>query len=136
VRLILFLFGCRLLRSSQNLVNLPEEFFYDKNGNMTKDLDRDIVTVQYNLLNLPTLIQFRNGNQIMHTYTAAGQKLKTEYFTVRIQSNIPLATGDIATHTLQTAAKTGTVYSGNKEYSLEMTLRSTAYTMPKVMWNT
>lgn len=35
------------------------EFFYDANGNMTADLDRDIVTIKYNLLNLPELIQFK-----------------------------------------------------------------------------
>ena len=35
---------------------------YDVNGNLTKDLDRDIVTIKYNLLNLPEIIQFKNGN--------------------------------------------------------------------------
>ncbi len=29
---------------------------------MIKDLDREIVTIRYNLLNLPDTIQFKNGN--------------------------------------------------------------------------
>ena len=30
----------------------PVEYEYDKNGNMTKDLNRDIAEIKYNLLNL------------------------------------------------------------------------------------
>ncbi len=75
---------------SQNLYNVKEynnkanediEFKYDANGNMTEDLDRDIVTIKYNLLNLPDTIQFKNGNQIINKYDAAGQKLQADYFT-------------------------------------------------------
>ena len=49
--------------SSQNAYNIkeyhdkayisPNEMTYDNNGNLIKDLDRDIVTIKYNLLNLP-----------------------------------------------------------------------------------
>ncbi len=56
---------------------LSLEFLYDPNGNQTKDLDHDIVTIKYNLLNLPELIQFKNGCQIKHTYSAEGQKLSS-----------------------------------------------------------
>lgn len=31
--------------------NLDTEYFYDATGNMIADLDRDIVTIKYNLLN-------------------------------------------------------------------------------------
>lgn len=73
---------------SKNLYNTKEyndraneetEFLYDSNGNLTTDLDRDIVTIKYNLLNLPDIIQFRNGNQIINTYDASGRKLKSQY---------------------------------------------------------
>ncbi|NLO69977.1 MAG: hypothetical protein GX102_03335 [Porphyromonadaceae bacterium] len=40
------------------------EFYYDANGNLVADLDRDFVTIRYNILNLPGLIQFKNGYQI------------------------------------------------------------------------
>ena len=51
------------------------------NGNMTKDLDRNICKIQYNVLNLPSVIQFRNGNQIVHVYDAMGNRVKTTYYT-------------------------------------------------------
>jgi hypothetical protein len=57
------------------------EFKYDPNGNMIVDKDRKIVAIKYNLLNLPEVIQFSNGNQIKNKYTADGRKLGTEYFT-------------------------------------------------------
>lgn len=47
------------------------EFAYDVNGNMIKDLDRDIYTIKYNVLNLPDVIQFKNGNQIKNLYDAS-----------------------------------------------------------------
>lgn len=58
------------------------EMAYDSNGNLIKDLDRDIVTIKYNLLNLPDIIQFKNGNQIRNLYDASGQKLNTRNYTV------------------------------------------------------
>jgi hypothetical protein len=57
------------------------EFKYDPNGNMIVDKDRKIVAIKYNLLNLPEVIQFSNGNQIKNKYTSDGRKLGAEYFT-------------------------------------------------------
>ncbi len=39
-----------------------DEFFYDSNGRLVTDLDRDICTIRYNFLNLPDTIQFSNGH--------------------------------------------------------------------------
>ena len=76
--------------------SLDTEFQYDQNGNMIKDLDREIVTIQYNLLNLPEIIQFKNGNQIQNTYDASGLKLSTRYFTVYSYTSQPIvAVGNI-----------------------------------------
>ena len=55
---------------------------YDANGNMTSDLDKDIVTIKYNVLNLPEIIQFKNGNQMLNLYDAGGRKLRTKYYTL------------------------------------------------------
>src|SRR5690606_32059173 len=45
------------------------------NGNMTKDENKDITSIQYNYLNLPTEITFGNGNSIEYIYSAAGVKV-------------------------------------------------------------
>lgn len=52
------------------------EYQYDANGSMVKDLNKGIDTIAYNHLNLPSLITFSNGNAIQYTYDAAGIKLK------------------------------------------------------------
>ncbi|HHT22355.1 MAG TPA: hypothetical protein GXZ87_03435 [Bacteroidales bacterium] len=65
------------LKEYQNLANFEQEMRYDANGNLIMDLDRDILTIQYNLLNLPDVILFRNGNQIRNLYDASGTKLRS-----------------------------------------------------------
>jgi len=93
-----------------------DDFAYDANGNMIKDLDRDIVTIQYNFLNLPELIQFSNGNRIMNTYAADGRKLRTEFHTARIPFTTPLATGKVQELAPSNRWVSGTIYAGHIEY--------------------
>lgn len=52
-------------------------YAYDANGNLTKDLNKNIVDIQYNSLNLPSRIVFKNGDNISHVYSADGSKLRT-----------------------------------------------------------
>ena len=102
-----------------NKANTTNEMSYDQNGNMIKDLDRDIVTIRYNILNLPDTIQFSTGNQIINRYAADGQKLGTEYFTRVTNLAIPLTPGSVIkqTYTLNTINQNGIAYIDNKEYS-------------------
>ncbi|WP_340067330.1 RHS repeat-associated core domain-containing protein [Ascidiimonas aurantiaca] len=51
------------------------EYFYDGNGNMTRDDNKGITNITYNHLNLPTQVSFANGN-IQYTYDATGAKLR------------------------------------------------------------
>ncbi|MBQ6228528.1 MAG: hypothetical protein IJK08_08225 [Prevotella sp.] len=60
------------------------EYEYDGNGNMTKDLNRNITSIEYNLLNLPSMISFGDNSFIKYTYSATGEKLGVEYG-VRLQ---------------------------------------------------
>ena len=53
------------------------EWEYDENGNLTKDLNKNITAIQYNCLNLPSRVMFANGNSISYLYDAAGRKLRT-----------------------------------------------------------
>ena len=55
------------------------EYFYDANGNLIKDLNKEIVDIQYNYLNLPCRIEFANGNRISYLYDAKGTKLRTTH---------------------------------------------------------
>ena len=50
--------------------NQTVEYTYDKNGNLTKDLNKDISKIGYNLLNLPDEVTFANGNSIRYEYAA------------------------------------------------------------------
>ena len=96
------------------------EFAYDANGNMTKDLDRDIITIRYNVLNLPELIQFKNGNQIINMYDAGGHKLQSGYYTQLITLAVPLSEGQVLNpdYTAGSYACSGTAYAGNAEYNI------------------
>ncbi len=114
--------GQYLIKEYQNKSNTQAEFNYDANGNMIKDLDRDIYTIKYNVLNLPDVVQFKNGNQIKNTYNAGGQKLGTEYFTWVPGTNAPVVnTGDVLNISYSQGAidQNGTVYIGNVEYNTQ-----------------
>ena len=95
-----------------------EEMAYDTNGNLIKDLDRDIVTIKYNLLNLPEIIQFKNGNQIKTLYDAGGQKLRSDYFTQLVALSAPVTEGQTLqqNYIANVVDQSSTLYAGNKEY--------------------
>ena len=50
------------------------EYEYDQNGRMTKDFNKGILRIQYNLLNLPSKITFQDGGYIKYQYDASGMK--------------------------------------------------------------
>jgi RHS repeat-associated protein len=65
-----------------DLADEDEEYEYDGNGNMTKDLNREITSIEYNSLNLPEQITFYDGTKMKLTYDAAGNKLRAESWTI------------------------------------------------------
>jgi RHS repeat-associated protein len=62
------------------------EMDYDNNGNLNKDLNKNITSIAYNHLNLPTLVTISGNKSIQYTYDAAGTKLK--YLAVDNGTNI------------------------------------------------
>ena len=78
------------------------EYYYDNNGNLTKNLDQGIVAIRNNFLNLPDTIQFQNGNQIINSYLADGRKVKAVYKTYSTGIVVPQ----------------DTVYHGNASYDI------------------
>ena len=108
--------------------NLDTEYAYDANGNMTWDANSKISTIQYNLLNLPDVMQFTDGHQNYYTYSASGQKLNLTNYTLNSIVNVPQGT----VNPVPTGAyvKTVTDYVGNMIYqngSLKMILTPEGY---------
>jgi RHS repeat-associated protein len=100
------------------------EMAYDENGNLKKDLDRDIVTIRYNLLNLPDTIQFKNGNVIINHYSADGQKQRTDNYT-RLTAITPVGENTVVNpengYNDAIYSYTGTAYIGSFEYNIYKT---------------
>ena len=63
----------------KDAVKQANEYAYDNNGNLTKDLNKGIEEIQYNSLNLPKLIKFKDQSTITYTYAADGTKLRVEH---------------------------------------------------------
>ena len=62
-------------------VKQANEYNYDSNGNLTKDLNKGITNISYNCLNLPSVVTFNDGSTVTYTYAADGTKLKTVHRT-------------------------------------------------------
>jgi len=91
------------------------EYKYDTNGNLTEDLNKKIAKIQYNILNLPSALQFTEGHTTAYLYDAAGVKRRvkqvttTENLLVPMGSTLPVPTDKIA-------VSTQTDYCGNVIY--------------------
>lgn len=64
-------------------------FAYDQNGNTTKDLNKNISSIQYNLLNLPRRITYTDGSMATYTYNSLGEKLQVVYSTSQVTASQP-----------------------------------------------
>ena len=62
-------------------VKQANEYNYDSNGNLTKDLNKGITNISYNCLNLPSVVTFSDDSTVTYTYAADGTKLKTVHKT-------------------------------------------------------
>lgn len=56
--------------------NTTQDYWYDGNGNLTKDNNKNISNIHYNYLNLPDSITVTAKGYIKYVYTAAGTKLQ------------------------------------------------------------
>ena len=60
-----------------NGTSASDEYVYDNNGNLTKDSNKNISSITYNCLNLPSTVTFSDGSTITYSYAADGTKLRT-----------------------------------------------------------
>ena len=65
-------------------VKQANEYAYDANGNLTKDLNKGITNISYNCLNLPSVVTFSDGSTITIMTLAAAN-------TLGIQVSLPAA---------------------------------------------
>ena len=62
-----------------NGASTNNEYTYDQNGNLTKDSNKGIANITYNLLSLPQVVTFSDGSTIRYMYSADGTKLRTTH---------------------------------------------------------
>ena len=75
--------------------NATVEREYDENGNMTKDLDRNICSIRYNALNLPDSIILNSGAMTTFLYSADGTKLQMKVTTAAGSSTVTKYMGNL-----------------------------------------
>jgi hypothetical protein len=57
------------------------EYTYDSNGNLTRDSHKKIAKIQYNILNLPSGLQFTEGHTSESLYDASDVKRRVKQIT-------------------------------------------------------
>jgi len=81
-----------------------QDYVYDDNGNLVRDLNKDIETydnengIEYNHLNLPTKVTLKKGvtenkGYVEYTYDAAGNKLKKVVYEFGVDTTVTLYVG-------------------------------------------
>ncbi len=73
IKIIVFTICLLLCKPCFSQVQLYQ---YDLNGNLISDNTKNIISIAYNVLNLPEEIVFSDGKKIINTYSADGKKLK------------------------------------------------------------
>ncbi len=99
-----------------NKANLSTEYLYDTNGSMTYDANSGISTIQYNVLNLPNIVQFTAGHKNIYTYGADGKKLEINNYTLRSAINVPQGSISTLPSNPGDYTKVTTDYIGNMIY--------------------
>ena len=70
-----------------------EQFAYNRNAALTKDIHRGIDSIRYNYMNLPEKIWFDNGACNEYLYDATGTKRRVIYGTMDYSFSVPGGTG-------------------------------------------
>lgn len=63
-------------KDDSNSYDTTDDYGYDDNGNMIRDDNKNIISIKYNFLNLPTEIVLPNSEKVNYFYRADGTKVK------------------------------------------------------------
>ncbi|MDR1762848.1 MAG: DUF6443 domain-containing protein, partial [Dysgonamonadaceae bacterium] len=98
-------------------VSSGQEYWYNTNGAMTKDLNRGISEITYNLLNLSLKVDIKHPHaeaRNEYTYSAGGKKLKVVSHRASSYSSSPVIGSAVNTESLNVTKTTD--YIGNFVY--------------------
>ncbi len=95
--------------------DVENEYVYDANGNMTEDFNKKISKIEYNLLNLPSKLQFSFGHMAEYSYDGAGRKLSVTYKTSKTNLFVPMGS-IVPPQSTNVALTLKTDYCGNMIY--------------------
>ena len=115
----------------KNYTNQSTEYTYDGNGNMTKDLNRGISSVTYNLLNLPSQLEIKSPvgeARNDYVYGTDGAKLRVVHNWNPSYSSSPVIGSGVTSSSLSRSETTD--YTGNYVYvdnSLKRVLTENGY---------
>ncbi len=85
--------------------NPGNDYLYDDNGNMIRDLNKDITTIAYNHLDLPEKVEKDASNYILYTYDAAGMKLRQQVYEAGALAKTTDYVGEFIYETLSTGPR-------------------------------
>ena len=97
------------------------EYVYDANGNMTQDFNKKISKIEYNSLNLPSMIQYSHGYQAHYGYDAAGRKLSVRHIISPVNIYVPMGSTTLPENAFL-EWRGFDVYADNIQYFMEKSL--------------
>ncbi|HPT14445.1 MAG TPA: DUF4329 domain-containing protein [Bacteroidales bacterium] len=90
------------------------EYVYDCNGNMIRDVNKGLMDIQYNVLNLPVSIDKTDGERLEYLYDANGIKKRQVY--IREKGDAESGTSEETPPSTPSASPTTTDFAGNFVY--------------------
>ena len=63
------------------------EFQYDANGNMTRNLNKGILKIKYNVLNLPEYVYMKNNQYLHNIYDGDGKSIQVSLNTTAFRNS-------------------------------------------------
>lgn len=92
-----------------------QEYKFDNNGNLEEDYNKKIAKIEYNSLNLPSVLQLTNGNRIDYLYGSDGMKRRVTHKVAIANISVPM--GQIKDLTSSQISQSHTTdYCGNVIY--------------------
>lgn len=91
----------------------PPEYTYDKNGNLTADVNKGLTQIIYDHNNLPSSIEGTNNERIEYLYDAVGTKRQQKYFT-NIEGNVSKTTDFVGNFVYENGIPSYNIYDDGR----------------------